>query len=422
MISKKPQSILIVTHDLKLNRIFTTRYFSFIRVLKKQGHLVKGVGIDFTFKPHPINNLDKTKEHLDIDSDIVTIRPKELNLIQKLLTFSDQYRLPFFLKKYLLALHILVYKTDQWVADISDFNAIDKYQPTIVMAGGGGGIIETAYKLSRKYHAKLILDYRDPWNFGYNLLETNKFANQFKKRFTIKRELELLGIADHIITVSASIKSFFPSQFHHKISIIENGSNFEPRILVDAIVGKPKCFNIVYSGTIYDEQLKDVSFFVALKKFIERNNILKGGTVLKFLGSSKNKLLPGLLKKHFLEEHSIITDRLTQDDVKTHLSNASIFLQLKYDDRSQIITSKQADYLMFRKPILLPNSDHGDIEESIKKYNAGYVCDGKVESIIAVLQKEYNKHLSGVSCTLDEKDLSNLSRNKIAEKLLDIIP
>ncbi|HEX7365766.1 MAG TPA: hypothetical protein VF273_01655, partial [Pelobium sp.] len=125
MTFKKQESILIVTHDLTLNRVFTSRYFSFISALKAEGHNVKGIGIDFAFKPHPINDLDKFKKISDLEEDIVTIKHRKLNSIQKLLVFADRLNLPFFLKKILLAWHIVVYKTDQWRVDIADFEELN---------------------------------------------------------------------------------------------------------------------------------------------------------------------------------------------------------------------------------------------------------------------------------------------------------
>ncbi|HEX7366885.1 MAG TPA: hypothetical protein VF273_07310, partial [Pelobium sp.] len=421
MTFKKQESILIVTHDLTLNRVFTSRYFSFISTLKAEGHNVKGIGIDFAFKPHPINNMDKVACPVAIESDIITIRPKKLNFVQQMLRFSDHKKLPFFLKKYLLALHIIIYRTDQWVVNVNDFAELKKYRPTIVIAGGSGGIAETAFKLAKQYGAKLFIDYRDPWNFGYHPMQTNKLITTFKKRFTINRELLLLSSADEIITVSTSLKSFFPNSFQKKITVIENGSDYEQEEALDVSLRRPKSYSIVYLGTLYDDQLVDDSFFESLRIFIKKTNLAPKDLSLSFLGSSENRQLPEILQKFGLTNFSRITTRLPKADLKLEIDAASLFLQLRHGGRTKVITSKQADYLMFRKPILLPNSDHGDIAQSIFEHSAGYVCDGKTETIISVLQKEYNKYLKGDDMRLAQTDLSHLSRKRLAEKLLAVI-
>ena len=97
-----------------------------------------------------------------------------------------------------------------------------------------------------------------------------------------------------------------------------------------------------------------------------------------------------------------------------------MFLHLKYGDRSQIITSKNADYLMFNKPILLPVSDKGDLAESITRYKAGYICSG-IEETVNALNKEYKKFLNKENVTLDNGDFSFLSRSEISKKLLTVI-
>lgn len=420
--SKQPENILIITYDLNLNRTFTYRYFSFLKALKEKGHAIKGVGIDFSFKPHPINNLDKNNDTVTFGEDIITIKSKNLNFIQKLLAFSDRNNLPFWVKKYLLALHIIIYKTDQWRVDIKDLDFLISYKPTIVISGGSSGIIKSAYTLAKKHQAKFIIDYRDPLNFGYHLLETNKMITLFKRYFTIKEELRLLAAADEIITVSDSLKSFFPEEFKHKITVIKNGSNFEQEEIPSNIVDCPKVFNIVYLGTVYNDQLKDISFFNSLKTFMRNNHIKPQLLKLRFLGSSQNKFLPMLIRDLQLQDYTEITDRLNKETLYEYLLDASLFLHLKFGDRSQIITSKQADYLVFRKPILLPVSDNGDIAESIMNNNAGYVCN-TVEENVAVLESLYEKFQKGESLVIPQSEemLVKNSRSYIAKEFVELV-
>ncbi len=422
MIFNVAERIIIVTYDLTLSRTYTHRYFSFINALKNENHQVKGIGIDFPFNPHPINSIEKSQDADPYSTDILTIKLKKLNFVQKLLVYSDKKAFPFYIKKLLLALHIVLYRTDQWIVDEDDFAEVDHFRPTIVISGGSTGIMGSAYSLAQRYHAKFIIDYRDPLNFGYHLLETNPFASKFKRLFTLSKERKLLAAADHIITVSDSLKSFFPEEFKSKVTIIENGSNFVQQEVIEHIVERPKIFNIIYLGTLYNEQLEDMSFFIALKSFISANHLEANSLKLLFLGSSQNKLLLGIIHKFQLQHFTEVTNRLNNSQLSSHLLNASMFLQLRYGDRSQIITSKNADYLMFRKPILLPNSDHGDIEKSIQDNQAGYICDGNIECIQEALQCEYDKHIRKESVILSQKDLSSLTRAEVAKKIYQIIP
>lgn len=418
MISNELKRVLIVTYDLNLNQTSSKRYLSFIKALSNKKEVqVLAVGVSFPFKSHPINSNQKTPIPNALTPYVKTVDVSRLNIIQRFLVFLDKKKAPYLLKKIFLAVHIVCYKADQWSVDLRDLNELD-FVPNIVISGGSGGIIKTSYNLAKKHKAALILDYRDPWNFGYNLLESNKMAYQFKRAFTKSRELKFLHYADKVITVSDSLKSFFPKKIQDKVVVIENGSNYEEYSCKEKV---QRTFIITYLGTVYDDQLLDEVFFEAVSSFIKEKKLKKEDVKLLFLGSVKNTTLPKIGAKYNLTQYLEITERKGYDELLPYLQDTRMFLHLKYGERSQIISSKQADYLMLRRPILLPNTDNGDIAESITTNNAGYVCDGKVESIVAVLQLEYDKFLRGESNLLNDRDLGYLSRTTIAEKLIQVI-
>lgn len=418
MMISKDKPILILSYDFRLNQTFVWRYLSFIKKLHHKGYSVIGVGLNFFYQPHPLVPLEKSIQ-LDL-KQITIVDVKYMNWLQKVLSFLDRKHFPFSLKKIFLALHIVFYKVDQWYVEQKNLKHLAQ-NPSIIISGGQGGIIKSAYLLSKKTHAKLIVDYRDPWNFGYHLLETSPLIYRFKRKFTLKTELQILDYAHHITTVSESLKSFFPEKYQHKITVIENGSNFEQHEIIDLINPTPSTFNITYLGTIYNDQLADETFFQALREFYYSKSEIDSSKIqLKFIGSDKNEKLKSLIKKYNLSNITTITKRLNQEDLLTHLVNASLFLQLRFKRRSKIITSKIADYLMFRKPILIPVSDEGDIAERIKKYDAGYVCSNDAE-VINALENEYQKFLNKQDITLRKEDFSWLSRSEISNKLIDVI-
>nr|MBC7612534.1 glycosyltransferase [Pseudopedobacter sp.] len=418
MISKKRENLnWILTYDLRLNQTYTFRYISFLKRLIEKNNNTKAIGLIFPFNPRHIEDVS-INSSLIHTPQLIELTITNYNIIQRILLFIDAHQYPFWLKKSFLAIHVMVYKVDSWFVDPSNFKDI-KTEPSIIISGGSGGIIKSSYLLSKKFNAKLVVDYRDPWNFGYHLLETNHLIHSLKKRFTLKTELRILEYAHHITIVSESLKNCFPKKYHHKITIIENGSNFEQEDIIYQINAKPEKFSISYLGTIYNDQLFEEDFFKAFADFfhsIEDSSRI----VLNFIGADKNQNLKNIIKKYKLESITNITARVNREELLPYLTDASIFLQLRFKGRSQIITSKIVDYLMFRKPILLPVSDKGDISETIKKYKAGYVCDG-FEDITAVLRKEYQKFLDRKNITIDQKDLSHLSRTEISKKLVKVI-
>jgi hypothetical protein len=279
----------------------------------------------------------------------------------------------------------------------------------IIAFGGPFSIFLFAKQLSVKTNYPLVLDYRDPWNFGYTSLNSIKII-QYLKRFLIKqKEIELLKKSILIFTVSETLKKYFPEKFHHKIFVIENGSNFEN---VEVRNNNFETFEILYLGTIYDEQLIDESFFIAVKNFVNNKVDVK----FNFIGSKSNNKLEKIIEKYDLTKHTRITERLESEKVLDYLQSASLFLHLRYSDKNGIITSKQADYLAFRKPILLPISDHGDLKESIEINNAGIVCNS-ISEIEITLKKQYELYTKNISVIIvdnivnKENSRTNLAAN-----------
>lgn len=415
----KPSVHLIISHP-RGNATFNYRIKAFHQILISKGN---NVFIPYILYPFQTSYQGITDEISVIEEEKLTTISPEINFIQKIVVWLQKNNFPPYLIKILYAFHIAIFKIDLWHVPIYKAYEIEKLSPeairVVIASGGPGSVFKMAYELSSHYSTKLILDYRDPWNFGYDLLGTGIWINKFKRKIMLNEELRILRKADHITVVSESIKSFFPKEFQSKITVIENGSNFEQKEIIEIINPKPKTFSVTYLGTIYNDQLVDETFFIAFSNFL-REHQEKISIELKFIGSDKNELLKKVIKKYHLEKNTIITKRKNKDGIMNFLLNTSMFLHLKFKDRSKIISSKNADYLLFRKPILLPVSDNGDLSESIKEYNAGYVCNG-VEETLSALSIEYTKFLNRESIVLNQKDLSHLSRTQISKKLLKVI-
>ncbi len=336
-----------------------------------------------------------------------------LNSIQKFSFWALKHQ-NFKLFKFLSGLHQLIYFSDLFIAHKVkkqlSFLKLNK-EDTIIALGGPFGLFNTAYKIHKCFNTKFILDYRDPWTYGYPPIDGSSIFHFIKKHTIRKRENRILEKATLIFTVSESLKKFFPDVYKSKIKVIPNGSNYKDV----NINNSPKTFDIIYLGTMYDIQINDSTFFDVLAQWI----LNKENVRLIFLGSNNSVKLKELISSHKLDKYTLITRRFAKDIVSSYLENASLFLHLKYGNRKDIITSKQSDYLSFRKPILLPFTDFGDLEESINTNNAGYVCNSR-EQIKVVLDKLYEKFLNGMIETTTYSDVSN-SRESWAKKVIDEI-
>jgi hypothetical protein len=179
---------------------------------------------------------------------------------------------------------------------------------------------------------------------------------------------------------------------------------------------------MVYLGTVYNDQLEDITFFKALRKFIDLYVVQPQYFQIRFIGSGESLKLKEIIKHFKLEPYTSISQKMPISQVYTELYTTAMFFHLKYGDRKEIITTKQYEYLAFQKPILLPVNDYGDLEESIKKYDAGFVCESEKE-IVDVLKMSIDNHFNGNPrrITRTEGELYDLSRQGQEEKLLKLI-
>lgn len=410
--------VFIVSH-LRDNTTSAERYKSFIRSFLSQNYSVKILEFDYPWKEstwmgHEIDNKDILDN--DILDNVIIVKPI-LNPFQKFI-FNLFAREKTLIAKIFHILYQLIYKKDiNHPGDNCFPSELNKEKGFIIVSGGPFGIFSYAEKLAGKLNYKLVLDYRDPWTFGYQFVDTNSYIYKLKVRLNRGKEYKLLSKAGLITTVSPTLKSYYPQEFQDKIQVVINGSNFKYE---DNSITSPGTFNIVYAGTVYYNQLTDDIFFKAIKVFIQNKNV---ATIrLQFLGSYYNQEIKVKLSNFGLDEIAEVTKRLKREELISYLNEASVFLHLKYGNKSGVITSKQADYLALQKPILLPVSDNGDIAESIIKNNAGYVCN-TVEENVAVLEMLYEKFQKGESLTISQSEdmLRNNSRKYIAKEFVDLV-
>jgi hypothetical protein len=356
---------------------------------------------------------------LKVDSlmEITTLNYKaQLNFIQKT-GFYFLERDFIKLWKICKLLQLIFFRTDIFhPGNLSELtNQFIKNEGSIIISGGPFSFFYPAYLLSKKLNYQLIVDYRDPQTFGYIPLDGFSFIYRLRMWLERGREITVIKNTFLISTVSNSLKQFFPKEYHKKINIFPNGSNFLHKNVIK--ISPIDKFNIVYAGTIYDDQLKNDDFFSAFRSFIEGRNCSK--ISLQFVGSNQNPKLKEKILEYKLEHYTEITPRLKKIKLLKYLNNASVFLHLKYGDKKDIISSKQAEYLMFRRPILLPVSDEGDLKESILSNNAGYVCYKK-DDILKSLELLWSKFLNKENLFIEQPSefIENLSREKIAEKFV----
>ncbi|WP_207424015.1 hypothetical protein [Desertivirga brevis] len=291
----------------------------------------------------------------------------------------------------------------------------------LIASGFPYSLFKVAAELARAKNCKLILDYRDPWTYSYKPLDSKVWISRIKNCLQRNTEDKCLSVANKAFCDSEMVKALFPSQFRHKIGVILNGANLhviEPR----RIVGHYPVFRIVYLGTLYNDQIIDLSFFRSLSQLLRSKQIEPEKFDVLFVGSRSNTMLPDIIDDFGLKEFITVTPRLSLPEAIEIAYTAAAFLHLKYGDRTEIDSSKQLDYLALQKPILLPISDHGNAAKSIKEHNAGYVCESENECY-EMLCSLWEKHQKGESFIIprSKEFLYSISREAEAEKLVEVV-
>lgn len=301
-----------------------------------------------------------------------------------------------------------------------------KPEDTVVVSYPSFAVHNLGNNLKNKYNCNLILDYRDPGVFGYQAIAESKLVSYLRRKFLQNKEVKFLENADAVTTVSEAIKNLFPQRYQDKITVVRNGFIAEKANL-SRITKSEKVFKLVYLGTIFNIQLEDLTFFKAVRKFIDSNSLLPSQFQLKFVGSEttikhNTQLFHQVIRDFNLEPYTIITKRTDIEKAYEQLYDASMFFHLKYGDRKEIITSKQYEYLAFQKPILLPSSDSGDLAQSIEKYDAGYVCN-TVNEVVETLSFQYELHCAGIGSGIkrSEEEVFELSRSFQEQRFVQIV-
>jgi hypothetical protein len=400
------KEVVFILPYLNANTTSSNRFYSFIKAFSKKSDIqVRVLEVIYPLTKSYFSGLD-------IHQNLFNYETEKINPL-----FNSLQRLGFYFNnlgkswgwRICQLLHLIFYQRDIFYPGNIEFKKKSDVG-VIIVSGGHYSFFISANQLAKETGYKLVLDYRDPWTYGYAPIDGLKFIHLLKKRICRNSEDILLNCADLITTVSKSLKDFFPKQFHFKIYITPNGSNYsidEARSLNN----KNDVFKIVYLGTIYNIQLKSELFFKAFSDFLRDKNHTK--IQLIFLGANNSKL-KSIIHKYKLQESSLTTQRLSREVVLDYLREASVFLHLKYGDKNQVITSKHADYLIFRKPILLPENDFGDLQDAITAYKSGFICSSYQE-ISDTLNMLWEKFKEGNNQELiDRINLQNITRDQIA--------
>lgn len=415
---------ILAPYSLEINTTSHNRILSFYRAIKQKGLAVKVIYPGEAWDKKWFIGQVKESATLADNKDFIQIIPK-LNFLERL-----AFRSPVAEKSWLVWLLVsklfyFLHRRDIYYPGKSLLDFFGESHlaadDILIASGPAFSLHNAAIDLAKKYQCKLMLDYRDPWTFGYPPLEGNRLFFWLSRKMERRSELEGLKLSKWISCVQESAINYFPAGFREKIRVIRNGANLS---LIEAgeIVDRPPKFRIVYLGTIHQSQLKEAVFFRAIRQLINERRISPDLLELVFIGASRSHALPERIAEYQLNEYVSVTKRMSVRQAMRHAYSASVLLHLRYGNISEVLTSKQADYLALQKPIFLPVSDEGELARSIREHQAGYVCHN-FEECYAALEELWEKHVRGESFRIprSEEFLYSISREHEAEKLVRLV-
>lgn len=262
-------------------------------------------------------------------------------------------------------------------------NSMSTFQPDVVVASGGPiTALLVGALIARRSHAKLVLDYRDllATTPRYPLGQMRKFTDLFIEKFALKRA-DLIAAASH--GCAENLRAYFTG----KVVVIENGfeeldylnSEYRP-------IGRG--LNVVYTGTVYENESDLSPFFEAVSRILNSNKDVE--IRLNFYGRprSHNTLREWASAagvEHVLVDNGMVTHR----EIIQIQSNADLLLLLMWEDAPEnhwVLSGKYYEYLGARRPILQVGLESGELAMRIRNHELG-IATSRVSDIEEFLEK-----------------------------------
>ena len=248
----------------------------------------------------------------------------------------------------------------------------------IIATGGPWLMFEYGNRLKKASKAKLILDYRDPWNainqdvYLDSLNNKGIFSYFLDKKHSISEQRSIKN-SDLVISVSEPISQNCDKLLNSKkTKTIYNGFDYSENIIKKE--KKSKTFNITFSGHLRAEQNLDIfikGVELALAKMPELNNLLK----INFIGTkvSRQKVVDSL---YHSKANSIfnITPFIPKKEAMSYLLTSNLLLQISYKNKKGIVSSKLIQYLGINKPIILVSNNNDIMEKIIAETESGIIA------------------------------------------------
>ena len=249
----------------------------------------------------------------------------------------------------------------------------------VIATGGPWSMFEYGVRLKSASNAKLILDYRDPWNVVnkdvyLESLNNKGFGSVFIKKKQLSLERKYLEVSSAVITVSSSISLNCKKILdRNNIHTIYNGFDQLEKVNNNTNIIN-KYFNVNYIGHLRKEQ--NVGLLIdSIKEILIRHPELEKKIKINLIGGliSHSSVIK-LITESSIKSIFNITSFVPKEEALSFLNSAQLLLQLSYKNKKGIVSSKIFQYMYSGKPILLVSNNEDIMEKIIRETNTGEIC------------------------------------------------
>ena len=259
---------------------------------------------------------------------------------------------------------------------------------------------------------KWIADFRDPWS-ELDLLEEFHLSRSSRKKYQ-KMEREVLQTADMTLTVSETWAEDLKRLGANKVALVTNGYDADDFKLKPKINEK---FIIGHYGLL--NHLRNPRYlWSSLNSLCEDDDVFESKLEIHLSGNIDKEVITEIELYPCLRNKLKQLGYLSHSQVLQQYNETDILLLLLFNSQSGIgnYPGKIFEYFAAKKPVLAFGPHNSDTQNLIKETNAGLYFSYNEKDIKDEVLKLYKQKE-----TLEIKDLNRFSREKLTEKLSDVL-
>lgn len=275
-----------------------------------------------------------------------------------------------------------------------------------------------ALKLKKKFQAKWIADFRDPW-LQIEYFDKLKLTDFARKKHEYLED-KVLKSADHITTVSPSWADFFHDKANGKVSVIYNGFYHEDVTFTKPIKTSDKFF-ITHAGTMGDDRVNHL-FFEALAELCAERNDFRKDLNINFLGNIDAEFKQ-YLREIGIWDNGVFAGLVNHDLALSIMRNSDILLLIQNRVAVNLpgrIPMKYFEYLGMGRPIFIVGSKDSDLAKISKSFDHHYAFDfEEKEKMKNAVNDLYKAHKSGAIGHVENSRAANQFTRQTASLQFD---